>query len=143
MKKVTKGFLEDMTSYCVKHAYHIMINLAEKKLAELDLKVPDFSIMAMVHLNPGITQSQLIDNLYVTRSTASDLVEKLVSRNLILRKPINRKASGLMLSDSGEALFATALANAKQNQQQLSNHLSDTEIKELNRLLLKLADAIE
>lgn len=96
MKKVTKGFLEDMTSYCVKHAYHIMINLAEEKLAELDLKVPDFSILAMVHLNPGITQSKLIENLYVTRSTASELVEKLVSRDLIYRKPINRKASGLL-----------------------------------------------
>ena len=143
MKKVTKGFLEDMTSYCVKHAYHIMINLAEEKLAELDLKVPDFSILAMVHLNPGITQSKLIENLYVTRSTASELVEKLVSRDLIYRKPINRKASGLLLSEKGEALFAVALKNANQNQQQLLNHFSESEIHELNRLLLKLANALE
>ncbi len=143
MSEVTKGFLEDMTSYCIKHAYHAMIDLAEKKLAELDLKVPQFSILAMVHLNPGITQSQLTDNLYVTRSTASDLIEKLVNRKLILRKPINRKASALVLSKEGEALFAKALGNAEKNQADLSEHLTKSEIKELNRLLLKLADALE
>ena len=141
MVDVDKGFLEDMTSYCLKHAYHKMMIHAEEQLSQFDLKVPQFSILAVVHLNPGITQSKLIDNLYVTRSTASELIEKLVNRNLVVREPINRKSSGLVLSAEGEKLFDDALKNAKESELGLEKTLSKEEIDQLNSLLLKLANS--
>lgn len=143
MSKVKKGLLEDMTSYCVKHAYHKMLDRAEVQLHSLDLKVPQFSILAVVEQNPGITQSNLIENLYITRSTASDLIEKLVSRELIHRQPIDRKSSGLVLSAKGEEVFAEALIKAKTDEAELSDYFTQKEIKQLNSLLLKLANVLE
>lgn len=142
MERVDKGFLEEMTGYCLKNAYHKLIDQAEADLKEYELKVPEFSILAVVQLNPGITQTILIDNLYVTRSTASDLVEKLVKRKLIIRKAINRKSHGLELSDMGYELFQKAHKKAEKSEQTLNQNFNDKEIKELKHLLLKLADSI-
>lgn len=139
MREVRKGFLEDMVSYCLKSAYHKTMEGAEVQLSALNLKVPQFSIMAVVHLNPGITQSKLIDNIYVTRSTGSEMIEKLVHRNLMLRKPIDRKSNGLLLSEEGEILFTKALKVAQLNEKKLADRFSVDEIAQLNKLLLKLA----
>lgn len=142
MNEVDKGFLKGMTGYCLKNAYHKLIDHAEAGLEEYDLKVPEFSILAVVQLNPGITQSKLIDNLYVTRSTASELVEKLVNRKLIIRKAINRKSHGLELTKRGDKLFEEAHKKAERSEQKLNQNFTGKEIKELNSLLLKLADCL-
>jgi len=139
MGDVKTGFLDDMVSYCLKSAYHKIMEDAEVKLETLGLKVPQFSIMAIVHLNPGITQTKLIDNIYITRSTGSEMIEKLVRRSLIVRKPIDRKSNGLFLSEEGEVLFSNALKMAQLNEKKLTDRFSVDEIKQMNKLLLKLA----
>lgn len=142
MSEVNKGYLEGMTGYCLKNAYHKFIDYAEEGLKEFNLKVPEFSILAVVELNPGITQSELIENLYVTRSTASDLVEKLVKRKLIVRNAINRKSHGLELSHAGKILFGKAYKKAESSEQKINQNFNNKEINDLKRLLLKLADSI-
>jgi len=140
MNDVDKGFLEGMTGYCLKNAYHSFLDHVEADLAEFKLKVPEFSILAVVQINPGITQTKLIDNLYVTRSTASELIEKLVQRKLLQRKAINRKSHGLLISDKGEELFERAFKRAKEKELELNRNFTDKEVKQLKSLLLKLVE---
>lgn len=137
--EIKKEFLENMVSYCLKTAYHKMMVDAENQLGVLNLTVPQFSILAMISINPGITQSTLVENLYITRSTGSEMVEKLVLRNMIARRPINRKSNGLILTKKGKKLFSEALDMAKVKESELTHQLSDDEVRMLNRLLLKLA----
>lgn len=137
--EIRKEFLENMVSYCLKTAYHKMMIDAEDQLADFNLTVPQFSILAVVSLNPGITLATLVENLYVTRSTGSEMVEKMVSRKMIVRQPINRKSNGLVLTEEGEKLFSKAHDRVMIKEREFTSQLSDGEVSMLNNLLLKLA----
>lgn len=140
MINIKDTYLDELTGFWLKQAFFAVMSNSEQHLAPLGMTVPQFTILAMIDLNPGIIQSRLIEHLYIRRSTSSELIEKLVQGDLLARKAIDRRSSGLYLTAKGEALLTQAKAVVQQHDRQATRHLTDAETNTLKRLLARLAE---
>jgi DNA-binding MarR family transcriptional regulator len=135
MTRPNFGFMSDLLGFRLKQANQVLLGESEKRLRPLGISPQHFSVLAMVSLNPGIIQSRLIDNLYITRSTCSDLIEQLIQRGLMQRTPIDRRSNGLSLTEKGQKLLAQARVIVEQNGQDATAHMDPADVAELVRLL--------
>lgn len=80
-------------------------------LAPLNLKLPQYDILANVFRQPGLTQQELANKLVVGRSNLSMLLPELEKRGLIRREadPVDKRLRRLTLTDRGRALTEQAL----------------------------------
>lgn len=134
------GFLDQMLGFRLKQAYHFLLKGGEARLSPLGIKPQDFSILAIVSQNPGIIQSRLIENLYITRSTCSEMVEQLIQAGFLKRVPIDRRSNGLFLTDKGESIFAQARNIIKVHTEAMTSHMEPDEIDTLIKLLARFSD---
>ena len=81
----------------------------------LDLSVPQFRVLAFLHRNPGASLSDAADHIGLTLPTMSKMVDFLVKRRFVLRKPSrrDRRCLTLALSEAGRAAFAEARDHAE------------------------------
>ncbi len=132
------GFLSNMLGYRLKQAYFHMLSGGEERLRPLGISPQSFSVLAVVSQNPKIIQSRLIDNLYITRSTCSDLVEQLIQAGQLQRIPLDRRSNGLLLTSMGEDVLEQARAIISENTKALTSHMSAEEVETLVSLLARL-----
>jgi len=133
------GFLEQMLGFRLKQAHFLLLKGGEERLADLGITPPGFTILAVLSQNPGQIQSRLVDNLYLTRSTCSELVEQLIQSKLLRREPIDRRSNGLFITKSGEKTLSKARKRIENHTQKMTAHLSPTEIETLVQLLARLS----
>lgn len=134
------GFLDKMLGYRLKQAYFHMMNGGEDRLRSLGITPQGFSVLAVVSQNPKIIQSRLINNLYITRSSCSELVEQLIQAGLLQRSPLDRCSNGLSLTPNGEEVLDQARAVIVENTKALTYHMSAEEVNTLVDLLALLTD---
>ncbi len=139
MTDTEESYLENLTGYWLKQAYFAVLSNSDKSLASLGISTPQFTILAVIDLNPGIIQSRLVERLYISRSTSSELIEKLVQSELLVRKAIDRRSSGLYLTKAGEQLLSKAKSIVQKLDKDVTVHMTAAEVKTLNNLLKKLA----
>ncbi|WP_146344337.1 MarR family winged helix-turn-helix transcriptional regulator [Falsiphaeobacter marinintestinus] len=140
MAQVDFGFLNDLIGFRLKQAHARYAGEAEKRMKDLGLSPQQFSILALVALNPGIIQSRLMDSLYLSRSTCGDMVDQLVRNGLMRREPIDRRSFALGLTDEGETRLSAAKTLVFDGTTPSKARLTAQEQQDLLRLLAKLAD---
>ena len=139
MINIENTYLGDLSGFCLKQAYFSTLLESEKLLEPLGITAPQFTILAMIDLNPGIIHSRLVEHLYIRRSTSSELIESLVQSDLLLREAIDRRSWGLYLADKGRELLGKSKAIVQQYDQEMTRNLSSKETETLRYLLLKLS----
>lgn len=140
MTSIKYGFLANLLGFRIKQAYEHLLRDADKELKKDGISAQQFSILAMIKVNPGITQSRLIEHLYVTRSTCGDLVEQLTRNKLIEQTPIDRRSFGLNLTEKGESVFSDAKKVVMRHTAKQTHHMSKDEVADLTRLLTKFVE---
>ena len=135
------GFLSDLLGFRLKQATEVLLSESEKLLQPLGISPQQFSILAMVSLNPGIIQTRLIKNLYITRSNCSVLIEQLIKMGLMKRAPIDRRSNGLSLTTQGIQIMAEAKGIVEAHGKNATAHMNEAEIADLIRLLTKFSEA--
>lgn len=75
-----------------------------------ELSVPQFRVLVHACLRPGATLSQLAEPLGVSTATASRMVESLVLRNLLARRPgkADRRQVSIALTPAGQRVLDSA-----------------------------------
>lgn len=137
------GFLDKMLGYRLKQAYFQMLSGGEDRLRHLGISPQGFSVLAVVSQNPKIIQSRLIDTLYITRSTCSELVEQLIQAGFLQRTPLDRRSNGLTLTAKGEDVLNEARQVIDENTKARTSHMSEEEIDTLIELLTRLTTPSE
>ncbi|MGI2903684.1 MarR family winged helix-turn-helix transcriptional regulator [Tolypothrix sp. VBCCA 56010] len=68
------------------------------------LSVPQFRMLAFLDRHPGASMKQVAEHLGVTRATASNLIERLVQKNLVskVENPQERRHVVLNLTEIGK-----------------------------------------
>lgn len=109
-------------------------------MAPYKLRIVDFSILSIVHHNPGVTSRQLCDTLNLLPPNLVGKIGGLERRGLLLRHPhpLDRRAQSLQLTAEGQALMREAEKAASQLEIEVSQALSAAERRTLIRLLQKL-----
>jgi DNA-binding MarR family transcriptional regulator len=99
-----------LPGYALRRASSAMLAELGVRLAAHDLRPTEASILVLISVNRGITQSELCRALDVQRANMTPLVGRLEGRGLIIRSAVDGRSQGLALTDEGTSLAAQARA---------------------------------
>jgi len=113
-------------------------------LAEHDLTLPQFDVLAQLQREEGITQQLLADRLLVTKGNVCGLMDRMVEQGLVERRadPDDRRAYMLHLTPKGKALIQEALPAQSRVIAEQVGRLAPEKQKALLDLLAELDRAI-
>ncbi len=138
--KIDTRFLETLLGYNTRRATLTILEFFVQRMAVYPLRPVDFSVLALIGHNPGITSRQLCTALGIQPPNLVALVGALEKRALLRRERHNAdgRAVSLYLSAAGSSLLREAELTATQLELDAAPRLSSAERKTLMRLLQKI-----
>lgn len=118
---INLGFLSDFVGFHLRLAQDASYR-AFARFKDKDLVKPGrFPALAIIHLNPGISQSALGRAIARDKSTVSPLIKDLQKNGLISRKPSpnDRRSVTLVLTKKGERVLDRLHARALEHEEDL------------------------
>ena len=140
VEKVKTTYLEGLIGYNARRAALVIIDAFLKQMAVYGLRPVDFSVLSLIHHNPGITSRQLCATLNIQPPNLVGMIKSLESRSLLTRQPHpnDGRAVGLHLTASGQELMHDAERTAQELEFDAAARLTAAERKTLIRLLQKI-----
>ncbi len=131
---------DDRLGSAIKRAEQVLIATKTAALRDLELTVPQYSVLYQLALNPeGMSAAQLARGAYVSPQTMTGIVAKLEDKGLIARlpAPVHARVLVARLTDAGLALLRDADRRAVAIERDLAAEFSDDENKQLVGLLCR------
>lgn len=100
--------LIQLPGYALRRAANATAAELAARLAEIDLRQSDASLLMLVEANPGTTASAIGRQLDIQRANMVPILKRLEDAGLIAREAIDGKSVGLELTASGRERLATA-----------------------------------
>jgi len=98
-----------------------------------------FSTLALVGANPGLSQTALSRAVGIERSSTVTVIDGLEKRGLLERRRPDRRSHALHLTEAGKRLLAKLVPQVRAHDAAISTALSDDEKKLLVEMLDRLA----
>lgn len=136
-----------MTSRLARVARHLTHEI-EQGLGKHGLNIASFDVLATLRragppyrLSPG----QLVDNTMVTSGTMTNRIDQLVKTGLVVRvqNPDDGRSVFIELTTRGLDLVERAVTDHVDNLGRLTDHLSERDFSQLDRLLKKYLASLE
>jgi DNA-binding MarR family transcriptional regulator len=132
--------LRDSLGYQLQLAYLSAMEDLREELAPFGLTPAKLTALLLIRDNPGCDQTALGRALGVNRSSAMKIVNMLVDRSLVERRPgRDLRTNALHLTPAGDAGVKDMLTSARVADQRLTERLSAHDRDTLLRLLTSLA----
>ncbi|EGI76304.1 MarR family winged helix-turn-helix transcriptional regulator [Hylemonella gracilis] len=141
MDQVDTSFLQTLVGYGARRVSLAAIASFLPRMAAYELRPVEFSVLSLIHHNPGITSRQLCSVLNIQPPNLVGMLQHYEKkRGLIERRPhpSDGRALGLHLTTAGRQLARKAEHAASQNDAQVTARLSAAERRTLLRLLEKI-----
>ena len=140
IEQVDTSYLQTLLGYNARRAALTIIEGFLERMAEFGLRPVDFSVMSVIHHNPGVTSRQLCAALNLLPPNLVGLVQSLEARGLIARQPhpTDGRAMGLHPTPAGVALMQQAEQAASDLEIERSARLTPSQRKTLVDLLQKI-----
>ena len=140
VEEIDTSFLETLLGYNARRAALAVIDVFVQRMEPYQLKPVDFSVLSLIHHNPGITSRQLCTTLGILPPNLVGMVNTLEKRELIERQPHPRdgRAMGLHLTPGGQKLMRDAEKTAAQLEAAFASRLTPAEQRTLISLLQKV-----
>lgn len=137
---VDASYLQTLLGYNARRVSLQVIELFNERMAAYDLSPVDFSVLSLVHHNPGITSRQLCSSLSLLPPNLVGKVSLMEKRDLLTRTPHpdDGRAIGLHLTTAGSEMMQQAEITATQLERDVSSKMTVAEAKTLLRLLQKV-----
>jgi DNA-binding MarR family transcriptional regulator len=100
--------LQDLPGYALRRASALVMAKLAQRLAALELRPSEASVLLVIDSNPGVTQSEIGRLLAIARANMAPLTARLAARSLIQRESAGGRSHGLTLSASGRRLTRKA-----------------------------------
>ena len=132
--------IEDTVGFILAKAYRKGFGIFKGRLAKYRVTPPQFSILAFLWQQDGLTQAELSEKSEIDRATIVGLIDRLADEGLVTRQPYkgDRRAYRICLTDKGKALEGRLGAIAEKTNQEFTKTLTKPEIKSLKEMLNKL-----
>lgn len=140
IERVDSRFLESLIGYNARRAALAVIDVFLERMAVYELRPVDFSALSLIRHNPGITSRQLCGALGILPPNLVGMIHRFEKRGLVARRPhpLDGRAQGLHLTDSGMSLMTQAECTATELEKDVSHRLTERERKTLMTLLQKI-----
>lgn len=131
--------LRTLLGYQLQRAHLSMEIDARASLSACDLSPAKLTALILIRDNPGSDQTALGRALSVNRSSAMKLVNILVDRNLIERRPgRDLRTNALHLLPAGQALVESMLKGTRESDARMTARMTAEEVRTLHTLLRKI-----
>ena len=139
-KRIDSSFLRTLVGYNARRAALKIMGVFIERMARLELRPVEFSVLSLMGRNPGITSRQLCSTLGVLPPNLVGIVGQLEKRQLLARQPHphDGRATGLHLTAQGQTLVEHAEETATALELEATARLTAAERRTLMRLLQKI-----
>ena len=111
--------LPGFPGYALRRAANATAAELATRLAPMELRQSDVSVLILVGENPGVTASAIGRTLDIQRANMVPLLKRLEDGGLIDRAPIDKRSRGLELTALGRQRLAEARAVVEQFEREL------------------------
>ncbi|RUT33577.1 MarR family transcriptional regulator [Paenibacillus zeisoli] len=135
-------FFENCLYFTVNKLSRAITKMAEESFRKTGLSPTHAFLMMLVIEKPGISQSELAENLHLKPSTITRLVDKLVVKGLIERKSEGKRSLNYP-TEQGSAILKEIKDGWKVLLHAYSDILGEEEGKALNKLIHEAGNKLE
>jgi DNA-binding MarR family transcriptional regulator len=130
------GVLDEHLGYFLRRIQVWVFQDFLRTLASQDIRPAQYSVLAVVEANPGLSQSDLADFLGIERARLARMLDRLEKRQLAERRlsPRDRRSHALYLTRDGQKTLKRIKALAAQHEAQLAEKLGPDK----RRLMIEL-----
>jgi DNA-binding MarR family transcriptional regulator len=132
--------IENSLGFLLAKSYQRGYALFKAPLEKFSLTPKQFSLLAFLWKQDGLSQVELSDKCQIDRTTLGGLIDRLQKQGYVRREPNpeDRRAFQIYLTDTGQALEDELLAIARKVTDSFTAGLSSAETETLRQLLKKL-----
>lgn len=132
--------LRQFVGYRMKRAYLLVQEDMAKILAPLGLRTGTFSALGVVVANPGISQTDLSNELHIKRSGVVVVVDELETAGALERAAVkgDRRRNALIVTRAGQRLWEKAELAIRDHEADIFADLSAAEVATLSDLLARV-----
>ncbi len=118
-------------------AAHLLRKLIDRRLQPLGLSRAQWSILAILSNQDGLSQSQISDELEIEKSTAGRLIDQVEKSGWIERRPIpgDRRLWGIHLTDRAQQLITEVESVVLNTRAEMLRGLSAQQQQHLSEML--------
>lgn len=119
------GVLDEHLGYFLRRIQVWVFQDFLRQLARLDVRPAQYSVLAVIEANPGLSQSDLADFLGIERARLVRMLDRLEKRGLARRKPSphDRRSHALFLTRGGQKTLKRIKSLAAQHEANLTERL--------------------
>jgi DNA-binding MarR family transcriptional regulator len=135
------GLLESLLGYHLRRAQVAVFQHFAATVGEADVTPGQLGVLAVIDVNPGLSQTKLGGALGIDRSTVVAIIDRLEERGLVIRDaaPHDRRSHALRLSDLGVTTMRRLETLVHGHEQQIAHRLSAAERATLIDMLQRVA----
>jgi DNA-binding MarR family transcriptional regulator len=134
------GEINRIVGFHIRAAHGAVYRHFMETFAHLDLTQKQVSVLWLVGDHPGIAQSELAQQLRMDRASTMSVVNKLESREYLMRgrSETDARKQPLTLLPAGEQALGEAKAAIGRNEAWLKSRFTDREIALLKDMLVRI-----
>ena len=136
------GPLPGLLGYAIRRAQLAVFLDLHQALRDEDIRAAQFSVLEVLHHNPGLRQTQVSAALGIKTTNFVPLFDALERRGLAERRPIqgDRRARGLFLTKPGQELLARLEKLIEEHEARFTARIGQDGKRQLMDLLNRLAE---
>jgi DNA-binding MarR family transcriptional regulator len=126
-KLLSVGVLDGHLGYFLRRVQVWVFQDFIRTLASIDLRPAQYSVLAVIGANRGLSQADVAQLLGIERARLVRLLDRLEKRDLTQRlaSPVDRRSHALQLTPAGQALLKRAKALAAVHEANLVQRIGD------------------
>lgn len=134
------GELPDRVGFHLRLAQVAFYRDFSASLADLDLTQKQCAVLELIHINPGVSQVDLAMTLGTDRATMMAVVDRLESRDLLVRErsSSDRRRQHLNLTDQGRTILAEAQEVITDHEARFKERFTPSQVEDLVTMLRTL-----
>ncbi|MDO6654754.1 MarR family winged helix-turn-helix transcriptional regulator [Anaerobacillus sp. 1_MG-2023] len=127
----------DDIGYQVQQISHLVKQLQNERLLKEDLSISHMNVMFVLYEEDRVNQSHIQNNLGIKASSLSKLIDILIQKGLVTRESLDGDARSkiICLTELGKEKQQQLYRVRDELENQLTEHLNETETKQLARML--------
>jgi DNA-binding MarR family transcriptional regulator len=130
--------------FLLRQAQHALRGAIDRELRDLDLTGPQFSLLGIVHAEPGISGADAARDGMLTAQTTQEVIVALERRGLLERRAHarDRRIRQVHLTARGEAAYAAAHERVRALEARMADGLRAEELRHVKEWLVRCAASL-
>lgn len=134
--------LDDLLGYHLRRASAVMMADLGERLARVNLRPTEATILLLIDSSPGCIQSDIGRVLGIQRANMAPLIGALEKHGFVRRAPVDGRSHALNLTDAGIHKLAEAKQCIHAHEQHFQSMLNRNESSALIAAMRKISDSV-